>query len=278
MNRDQIAPLIRAALDEDLGDQGDVTSMAIFSGEQGRFRLVSKDAGVVAGADVFTEVFAEVDAEVEVRILASDGTVVKPGDVVARVRGSVVSVLTAERVALNFLSFLSGIATETRRYVSAASGKTRILDTRKTLPGFRWLSKYAVRVGGGENHRAGLHDMVLIKDNHIDTAGSITTAVERVKRQWGERFRIEVECRSVEDVRQALDAHVDVVMLDNMEPEDMKQAVNLPHPHTEFEISGNVTLERIPVLAALGADSISVGALTHSVTRFDFSLLAEEST
>jgi nicotinate-nucleotide pyrophosphorylase (carboxylating) len=235
--------------------------------------LISKDTGVLAGIDLFSRVFTTVDSTTQVEAPLRDGADLVPGDLVAVVSGRATSVLAAERTALNFVSYLSGIATQTRRYVDAAGGRIRILDTRKTLPGYRELAKYAVVVGGGENHRMGLHDMVMIKDNHIDMAGSVSFAVERVRRRWGNRYKIEVECRTPDEVGEALEAGVDVVMLDNMTIEDMLASLALPHGKTEFEISGNVNLQRITALRDLGADSVSVGALTHTVVGFDFSLI-----
>ncbi len=271
---DRIDALIRMALDEDLGAEGDVTSLAIFTDERRRCLLMSKDAGVLAGAAVFGRVFELVDSATKVRFSVEDGASLTPGQAVAEVAGRAASVLSSERVALNFVSFLSGIATQARRFVEAAAGRVTILDTRKTLPGFRALSKYAVRVGGARNHRSGLNDMVLIKDNHIDMAGSITLAVQRVRRRWGGRFRVEVECRTEADVREAIDAGADIVMLDNMSREEMARSIGLRRGAVEFEISGNMTLEKVRDLAGLGADSISVGSITHSVCRFDFSLAA----
>ena len=266
--------LIQLALEEDLGTEGDVTSLAVFADEDRAVRLISKDSGVLAGIDVFAKVFVSVDPGTVVEISMTDGADLAPGDVVAAIHGRATSVLSAERTAINFVSYLSGIATETRHYVEAAGGRVRILDTRKTLPGYRQLAKYAVRVGGGENHRMGLYDMVMIKDNHADMAGSISFAVERVRRRWGDRFRIEVECRTPAEVEEALESGADVIMLDNMSIEDMLVSLSLPHGQAEFEISGNVNLERIMGLRDLGADLVSVGALTHSVVGFDFSLMA----
>ena len=278
VNWDRIDPLIRMALDEDLGAEGDVTSLAIFSQERRRCTLVSKDTGVLAGAAVFSRVFAAVDPGSRVRFLFEDGASLAPGQSVAEVDGLATSVLSSERVALNFVSFLSGIATQAREFVEAAAGRVTILDTRKTLPGFRDLSKYAVRVGGASNHRSGLNDMVLIKDNHIDMAGSIPLAVERVRGRWGTRFRVEVECRTEAEVRQAIDAGADIVMLDNMGRDEMARSIGLRRGGVEFEISGNMSLEKVRALADLGADSISVGSITHSVRRFDFSLLTAKGT
>ncbi len=286
MNPDDYQPLVKLALREDLGDRGDVTSNAIFSNETSRAVLVSKDTGVLAGAEVFSAVYREVDPTVAVEFKLKDGDYVKPGDTVAVVNGPVVSILTGERTAINFISFLSGIATATKRFVesAAASGKAVILDTRKTLPGFRNLSKYAVRAGGGRNHRIGLYDMVLIKDNHIDFSGSITRAVEQVRSKWGNEFRIEVECRTLDEVKEALVCHVDVIMLDNMKAEEVRTAVTMRsgigYGHSEdagveFETSGNMNIETTGIMSHAGVDYISVGSLTHSVKSFDFSLKTE---
>jgi nicotinate-nucleotide pyrophosphorylase (carboxylating) len=264
------------ALAEDLGPDGDVTSLAIFADERRRCRLVSKDTGVLAGAGVFARVFELVDPGSRVAFRFEEGAALRPGDVAAEITGKAVSLLSSERVALNFVSFLSGIATQASEFVQAAGGRATILDTRKTLPGFRSLSKYAVRVGGARNHRSGLYDMVLIKDNHVDMAGSITRAVERVRARWGSRFRVEVECRGTAEVAEAIGAGADIVMLDNMGRGEMAEALRLRKPGVEFEISGNMTIDKVRDLAGLGADMISVGSLTHSVRRFDFSLLTDK--
>ena len=269
--------LIGVALEEDLGRDGDVTSLAIFSAERRTSRLIGKATGTLAGIEIFARVFSLVDSATRVSPARRDGDALEPADMVAEITGAATSLLSAERTALNFLSYLSGIASETARFVRAAGGRCAILDTRKILPGYRELAKYAVRVGGGTNHRLGLHDMVLIKDNHIDMAGSIDLAVERVRRRWGNRYRVEVECRTVDHVREAVEAGVDVIMLDNMSIEDMGRALTLRRGEMRFEISGNVTLDRVTELSRLGADFISVGALTHSVSGLDFSLVAAET-
>ena len=206
MSPDDYLPLVQLALREDLGGRGDITTDAVFSGEIAGAVLVSKDSGILAGAEIFIAVYGELDRAVSVTFQKKDGEVLQPGDTVAVVNGPVASILSGERVAINFLSFLSGIASGTKRFVDAAAagGRAVVLDTRKTLPGYRMLSKYAVRTGGGRNHRTGLYDMVLIKDNHIDFSGSITRAVERVRSKWGREYRIEVECRTLEEVREAL--------------------------------------------------------------------------
>lgn len=261
------------ALDEDLLLSGDITSQPIFeSSHRSNFTLVSKDRGVLAGEEVFAAVCLRVDQDIDVRFEKHDGDNLASGEGVATLTGRTLSVLTAERSAINFLAFMSGIATHARRFQELAGERVAILDTRKTLPGYRALSKYAVGVGGAKNHRMGLFDMVLIKDNHIDQAGSIRGAVESVRAVHGDRYRIEVECRTREDVVESIGLRVDVIMLDNMSPEEMTGCVALREPGIEFEASGNMSLDRIAEVAKTGVDSISVGALTHSVRAFDFSL------
>lgn len=267
--------LLEMALAEDLGERGDVTSRAIFAEKDACWAVLrSKDSGILCGIERFQAVFRRIDPSVRVQIQAVDGDRLSPGMEVARLEGPTRSILEAERTAINFLSFLSGISTAASEYVEAARkrGSAVILDTRKTIPGYRGLCKYAVRVGGGSNHRLGLHDMVLIKDNHIDAAGGIPRAVDRVRSRWGRQFRIEVECRTVEEVRQAIDAGADVVMLDNMDYDTARKALDLRSPGVSFEASGGISLETAGEWSALGVDYISVGRLTHSVRAFDFSL------
>jgi len=274
MRESDYLPLVALALREDLGDLGDITSQAIVPEGSGSAALWSKDTGVLAGEEVFRAVFSAVDPGVDVEFLLHDGAVLGNGDRVAFVKGRVQSLLSGERTALNFLSFLSGIATATRELVTlaAAHGRAAILDTRKTLPGWRALSKYAVTVGGGKNHRQGLYDMVLIKDNHVDSAGSLAEAVKRARERWGKRFPIEVECRTAAEVAEALAAGVELIMLDNMDPRVMREEVARVGGRAKVEASGNMSRERIPAVSAAGVDFISVGALTHSVRSFDFSL------
>lgn len=274
MEHEQYKHLIKIAFNEDLGINGDITSLAVFKDEVSDFVLYSKDRGILAGLEVFIACFHEMNREIEVNTYYQDGDALEPGCKVAEVKGKVVAVLSAERVALNFLSTLSGIATRTREYVLAAGegGKAVILDTRKTLPGYRYISKYAVQVGGGRNHRMGLYDMVLIKDNHIDAAGSITKAVNLVRKHWNSKFKIEVECRNLKDIEEALACRVDVIMLDNMETDQIREAVAFVNGRTELEASGNMTPEMTRVVSGTGVDYISAGAITKSVTAFDFSL------
>ncbi|MFQ3620075.1 MAG: carboxylating nicotinate-nucleotide diphosphorylase [Spirochaetales bacterium] len=266
--------LLDLALMEDLDQKGDVTSEAIFSDQRVTCQLISKEWGVLAGIEGFQSVFKKMDPEMKIEVFLSDGADLKPNTVVARLEGLTKSILVAERTALNFLGYLSGIATATRRMVQAAqkAGKAVILDTRKTLPGYRRLVKYAVRVGGGQNHRFGLYDMVLIKDNHIDAVGSLTEAVRKVKEKWGKEFLIEVECRTLQEVQEALEAQVDRLLLDNMDPSTTKKAVELVQGRVPLESSGDMNLERVGLYAASGVDFISVGRITHSVQSHNFSL------
>jgi nicotinate-nucleotide pyrophosphorylase (carboxylating) len=274
MRENDYMPLVTLALQEDLGELGDVTSQAVVPEDAGEATLWSKDTGVLAGEEVFRAVFRAVDPGVSVDFVLHDGAPLANGMAVAHVRGKTVSLLGGERTALNFISFLSGIATATAGMVAVAraSGTAAILDTRKTLPGWRALSKYAVTVGGGRNHRMGLHDMVLIKDNHIDSAGSLTAAVSAARARWGDRFPIEVECRTDAEVREALAAGVQIIMLDNMDPVRMREEVARVGGRAKVEASGNMNREKIAAVSATGVDYISVGALTHSVRAFDFSL------
>jgi nicotinate-nucleotide pyrophosphorylase (carboxylating) len=274
MRESDYLPLIELAIAEDLGTEGDVTSKAVIPEGERTAVLWSKDRGVLAGEEVFAAVFRKIDPSIAVTFLLHDGARLAKGDRVAEVRGPALSLLSGERIALNFLCHLSGIATEARTLadLAATSGRAVILDTRKTLPGWRALAKYAVRVGGARNHRMGLHDMVLVKDNHVDTAGSVAAAVSRVRARWGTRFPLEVEARTLAEVREAVEAGADTVMLDNMDEATMREAVALVAGRAKVEASGNMSRERITAVSATGVDFISVGALTHSVKAFDFSL------
>ncbi len=277
MQNHDVDTLLDLAIREDFGQIGDITCEAIFTGEYCRARLIGKTRGVLAGKDIFSRVFTHVDHHTKVAFHCDDGQIISPGLTLASVEGKAQSVLSAERTALNFIGFLSGIATQTRASVEKAleGGNAVILDTRKTLPGFRALSKYAVKIGGGANHRMGLYDMVLIKDNHIDAVGGVSEAVRRARRKWDSRFKIEVECRSLDEVREALAAGVDIIMLDNMDYTDMANALKLGTGGVRFEASGNVDMEKINRISSLGVTYISVGMLTHSVPSIDFSLQVE---
>ncbi|NLG49039.1 MAG: carboxylating nicotinate-nucleotide diphosphorylase [Chloroflexi bacterium] len=269
---DDIKNIVQNALAEDIGS-GDVTSVPIIPPSthlSGQFLV--KAPGVVAGLAVVGEVFAQVDRAIEYTPLVAEGTVVSPGDVVARVEGDGPGILIGERVALNFMQRMSGIATMTHAYVQTVAGtRAKILDTRKTVPGLRVLDKLAVKLGGGENHRFGLFDMVLIKDNHIQAAGGITAAVQRV-REHAAGLPIEVEVETLEQLQEALALRVDRIMLDNMSIEQMREAVRLADGAVELEASGGITMQTIADVAATGVDLISVGALTHSVKALDISL------
>jgi len=267
----EILTTIRAALAEDIGP-GDATTNAIIpEGSAMRGQIIAKQVGVVAGLDVARAVYRILDENVDFKAQVDEGTRVNDRQVLALVSGSARSLLTAERTALNFLGRMSGIATLTRSFVDAVAGtKAVILDTRKTAPGLRLVDKLAVLCGGGQNHRIGLYDMVLIKDNHIDHAGSITLAVQRA-RLGAPGLLIEVEARNLQDVGEALQVGAERILLDNMTPESMAEAVSLTAGRAKLEASGNVTLQTARKIAESGVDYISVGALTHSAKVFDVS-------
>lgn len=267
-----ISQSIRRALAEDIGS-GDVTTDSIVPADASlRGRIIAKQAGVVAGLTIAEAVFRELDDRITFTPQVRVGTKVNKRTVVADVVGPARALLTGERTALNFLGRMSGIATLTRQFVDAVSStRAVILDTRKTAPGLRLTDKVAVRIGGGQNHRTGLFDLVLIKDNHIDFAGSITAAVTRV-RETGTNLEIEVETRTLDDVREALALEVETILLDNMSLELMREAVRICDRRAKLEASGNVSLENVLEVARTGVDFISVGALTHSPKVFDVSL------
>jgi nicotinate-nucleotide pyrophosphorylase (carboxylating) len=268
---DALDRVVRASLAEDLGG-GDVTTNAtVDEAATGTALLVTRAPGVVAGLDAVEAVFRALDPEIEVERLVEDGAVLHAPAEVARVTGSLRAILTGERTALNLLGRLSGIATVTRRYVDAVEGTgAAILDTRKTTPGLRALEKHAVAAGGGRNHRFGLDDGVLVKDNHLAATGSIRAAVERLRAVTD--LPIEVECDTLDQVEQALAAGVDAILLDNMTLDDLRRAVALTDGRARLEASGGVTLETVRAIAETGVDEISVGALTHSAPALDVSL------
>jgi nicotinate-nucleotide pyrophosphorylase (carboxylating) len=266
--------IVRRALAEDLG-WGDVTTDATVPPSlRARGVILAKSSCVVAGVDVAAETFRQLDPSVVFTVLKNDGTVCEPGEIIADVRGSAASMLTAERTALNLMQRMTGIATMTHRFVQAAKGGITILDTRKTTPTLRALEKYAVRAGGGTNHRGGLDDGVLIKDNHIRLAGGLEEAVRRMKAA-DPQMAIEVEAQSLEQVDQAIQSGADIILLDNLSTDQMKDALARIAGRVKVEISGGVTLDRIPELAATGADYVSVGALTHSAAAADLSFELE---
>lgn len=263
---------IKLALREDIG-AGDVTTIPIVpASARALAQLVAKQHGIVAGLDVAAAVFRELDSGIRVTTHVDEGARVTAATALAEVSGPARAILTAERTALNFLGRMSGIATLTRRYVDAVAGtKARILDTRKTAPGLRAFDKIAVERGGGANHRIGLYDMILIKDNHVDFAGSLAEAVRRV-RASGTSLEIEGEARTLDEVREALQAGVDRILLDNMDLEALREAVRLVAGRARLEASGGVTLDTVRAIAETGVDDISIGALTHSAKVFDVSL------
>ena len=254
----------------------DVTTGAIFSNEMGRAIVFAKSKGILSGSAPFRRVFEMIDPELRVEFLIDDSQPYSRGDVVAVVEGKLGSILMGERTALNFLGHLSGIATATNNFVKAAGkGGLKILDTRKTIPCLRILEKRAVTHGGGENHRMGLYDMVLIKDNHIDAAGSISEAVKRVRARWGERYKIEVETRNLDEVKDALELKVDRIMLDNMSRRMVKRAVKLIAGRAEVEVSGNMTVGKVRRIRKLPINYISAGSITNAAGHADFSLEIE---
>jgi nicotinate-nucleotide pyrophosphorylase (carboxylating) len=266
--------IVRRALAEDLG-WGDVTTEATVDASlRARGIILAKSPCVIAGAAVAAETFRQLDPAATFTVRIGDGQRAAPGDVVADVRGAAGAMLTAERTALNLMQRMSGIATMTRRFVDAAAGRISILDTRKTTPTLRALEKYAVRAGGGTNHRSGLDDGILIKDNHIRLAGGVGEAVRRMK-QARQEMPIEVEAQDLTQVDAAIAAGADIILLDNLSTPDLIEAVRRIGGRAKTEISGGVTLDRIPELAATGADYVSVGALTHSAPSADLSFELE---
>ena len=265
--------LLLLALQEDISSEDVTTNAVMPKACQGTVQLLCKQDGVIAGMEVFARVFTLLDEQTEIIPYVKDGDEVKKGDLLATVNGDIRVLLSGERTALNYLQRMSGIATYTRSVAKLLEGsKTTLLDTRKTTPNMRIFEKYAVRVGGGYNHRYNLSDGVLLKDNHIGAAGSVAKAVEMAKEYAPFVRKIEVEVENLDMVREAVDAGADIIMLDNMSPEDMKEAIRIIDGRAETECSGNVTKENIDRLTSLGVDYISSGALTHSAPVLDISL------
>lgn len=264
--------LIELALKEDVGS-GDITTDNLIPAEiRRKAKMVAKASGVVAGLPIAEMVFRSLDPDLKWNVVSPEGSKVSKGDILVEFEGTYRALLTGERTALNFLQRLSGIATMSAQYSDAVKDfKTIILDTRKTLPGFRILDKYAVKTGGASNHRIGLYDMAMIKDNHIEVAGGITRAIEAVRKNIAPGTKIEVETTTLEQVQEAIDANADIIMLDNMDIETMRRGVELIAGRAKVEASGNMTLERLKEVAATGVDYISIGALTHSVKALDIS-------
>lgn len=269
----QADELIRMALQEDITSEDVSTNAVMRSAVKGSVELLAKEDGIIAGLDVYARVFQILDEKTEISFNVKDGDSVKKGELLATVTGDIRVLLSGERVALNYLQRMSGIATYTHSVAMLLEGtKTKLLDTRKTTPNMRIFEKYAVRVGGGYNHRYNLSDGVLLKDNHIGAAGSVAKAVEMAKEYAPFVRKIEVEVENLDMVREAVDAGADIIMLDNMSPEDMKEAIRIIDGRAETECSGNVTKENIDRLTSLGVDYISSGALTHSAPVLDISL------
>ena len=271
--------LIDLAFAEDVGEGDHTTLCSIPSDAQGKAFLIIKESGILAGVDVGIKVFHKLDPQLSIDVLIKDGSKVDPGDIVLTVEGKVQSILQAERIVLNIMQRMSGIATMTNKYVALIAGTgCKVLDTRKTTPGMRMLEKQAVKLGGGENHRIGLFDMILLKDNHIDFAGGIENAITGAKKYLLDKnksLKIEIEVRDFDELNEVLlIGGVDRVMLDNFTPENTKKAVELVNGRIELESSGGITSETIRSYAETGVDYISVGALTHSVKGLDMSLLA----
>lgn len=273
-----IDDLLTLAFAEDVGDGDHTTLSTIPDSETGRQRLIVKEAGTLAGVEIARKVFEKFDPSLKMTVFINDGAEVKPGDIAFEVEGKVRSLLQTERIMLNIMQRMSGIATVTKKYQSRLDGlKTKVLDTRKTTPGMRMLEKEAVKIGGGCNHRIGLFDMILIKDNHVDFAGGIKEAVAAAKKylaETGKDLKIEVEVRNTDEINQALEAGVDRIMLDNFTPERTREAVKLINGRTEIESSGGITYDTLRDYAECGVDFISVGALTHSVKGLDMSFKA----
>lgn len=277
-NDELIDDLLTLAFAEDVGD-GDATTLSTIPAEEmGRQRLIVKEEGILAGVRIARKVFDKFDPSLKMTVMIDDGAHVKPGDVAFVVEGPVRSLLQTERIMLNIMQRMSGIATMTARYQSELDGlKTKVLDTRKTTPGMRILEKEAVKIGGGENHRIGLFDMILIKDNHVDFAGGIPQAVAAAKKYCadnGNNLKIELEVRNAAEIDQALEAGVDRIMLDNFTPERTREAVKQIAGRCEIESSGGITLDTLRQYGECGVDYISVGALTHSVKGLDMSFKA----
>jgi len=273
-----IDDLLTLAFAEDVGDGDHTTLSTIPADEMGKQRLIVKEEGIIAGIEIAKKVFDKFDPELKMTTYIADGTHVKPGDIAFVVEGRVRSLLQTERVMLNIMQRMSGIATVTAKYQAKLEGlKTKVLDTRKTTPGLRMLEKEAVRIGGGCNHRIGLFDMILIKDNHVDFAGGIKEAIESAKnycKETGRDLKIEIEVRNTDEINQALEAGVDRIMLDNFTPERTREAVELINGRVEIESSGGITIDTLRAYGECGVDFISVGALTHSVKGLDMSFKA----
>lgn len=269
--------LIEKALDEDIGT-GDLSSLIFPQDWIGEAKIYAKEQGVLCGIFLAEKIFKKNDSRIQTEILARDGDPIVPGKLVMNTYGPLGSILQAERTSLNFIQHLSGIATSTKKLVDLVGDLgVKVVDTRKTVPGMRMLQKYAVRVGGGNNHRFGLYDGVMLKDNHYAATGGFAEAIKRIKTKIGHMVKIEVECETLEQVREALACEVDIIMLDNMSLEDMREAVRIINHRAIVEASGGIRSGNIRKVAETGVDIISVGALTHSVQALDFSMVVDNS-
>ncbi len=273
LNRFYVEDIIKTALKEDMNYCDVTTDLLIPEDQNGEGRLMSKADGIVCGVEVAAKVFKMLDENTEIEILKKDGDKVSYGEDIMKLRGKTAVLLKGERTALNLIQHMSGVATASYRYTEIIKGtNASIADTRKTLPGLRPLQKYAVMCGGAKNHRYNLSDAAMLKDNHIDAAGGITAAITKLREKVGHMTKIEVETRNLDELREALEAKADVIMLDNMSPEIMKQAVEITAGRALLEASGGITDETLRAVAESGVDIISVGALTHSVKAFDISM------
>lgn len=275
----QISHLIDLALQEDVS-HGDITTEAIFDSTTDKTTkayVIAKQTGIVCGVDFFIDTFNQVDSSVKINVINSNGHLVNYGDRIVEIEGNISSILIAERTALNFMGRLSGVATLTHLFVEKVKHtKAKILDTRKTTPAYRLLEKFAVRIGGGTNHRVGLFDMVMIKDNHIDACGSISEAIKKVqshlKKTNKTAIKIEVEVKNLDELNETLQFDIDRILLDNMKPDELKRCVEITNGKIDLEASGNVDLSTVKEIAETGVDYISVGLITHSAPNFDYSM------
>jgi len=268
-----VSKIIKLALEEDL-KKGDITSEAIFkNNDLSSAEIISKQTGIFCGSDLVKHIYSLINPKIKVTALIKDGNRLNKNQPVIKIMGPTKNILAGERIALNFIQRMSGIASKTNEYVSILNkSKIKILDTRKTGPGLRLLDKYAVKTGGGTNHRMGLYDLVMIKDNHLKAAGSLTQAVELVRKKYKSKYKIEVEVSNLKEVEEARTLPIDIIMLDNMNKKNIQKAINLIAGQKKIEVSGTINQKKLKYLKDLKVDFISVGSLTHSVQAFDFSL------
>lgn len=271
-----ISKIVLLALEEDIGIGDITTDIIIDEGLKGKAYIKAKENGILCGCEVVREVFKNIDETLVLSFSKSDGEGIFPGEKVIFIEGRIKSILKGERVALNFLSHLSGIATATNKFVRLLPPSVKILDTRKTLPGLRILEKYAVKVGGGKNHRFGLYDGILIKDNHIIAVGGVKKALEIAKRNAPHYMKIEIEAATLDDVREAVEGGADIILLDNMDVDEIKEAIKIINGRAQIEVSGGININNIEHLVGLPIDFISIGAITHSAKALDFSLTLED--